>query len=190
MQGQAPSIQGLPKPCECPHKVKQGQNGSKMDNLGTEADAQARLADAKLLIEGRDFHGADLRGRDFAGVRFHNCELRGARLDWASLAGACLSHARLMQASLAHAHLRGAALRGANLRAAGLAHACLVEADMTGANLWQADLSGANLCGATCLWSETGKARFEGALYDSATRLPPGFRPEAEGMICFGIPRA
>ena len=114
----------------------------------------------------------------------------GARFDWANLAGACLSHARLMTASLTHAHLRGAALKGANLRAARLTHANLMGADMTGANLWQADLSGANLCGATCLWGEISKACFAGALYDEATRLPPGFHPGAEGMICFDMPRA
>src|SRR5690606_29508306 len=103
---------------------------------------------------------------------------------------ACLNHARLLNASMTHAHLRGALLRGANLRAARLAHANLVDADMTGANLWQADLSGANLCGAVCLWGDTSKARFAGALYDEATCLPPGFRPEAEGMIRFDMPRA
>jgi uncharacterized protein YjbI with pentapeptide repeats len=95
-----------------------------------------------------------------------------------------------MTASLTHAHLRFAALKGANLRAARLTHANLMGADMTGANLWQADLSGANLCGAACLWGDLRKACFAGALYDEATRLPPGFHPGAEGMVRFDMPRA
>ncbi|PKP83162.1 MAG: hypothetical protein CVT79_03735 [Alphaproteobacteria bacterium HGW-Alphaproteobacteria-18] len=169
---------------------KLGQNGSLMDTLATGTDVPAGAAGDALRIEGRDFHDADLRGQDFSGVRFHHCELRGARLDWANLAGACFNHARLLNTSMTHAHLRGASLKGANLRSAKLTQANLVDADMTGANLWQADLSGANLCGATCLWGDITKARFAGALYDNATRLPPGFRPEAEGMIRFDMPRA
>lgn len=81
-------------------------------------------------------------------------------------------------------------MKGANLRCAKLTHANLAGADMTGASLWQADLSGANLCGAVCLWGDTTKAIFAGALYDDTTCLPPGFHPEEAGMIRFDMPRA
>lgn len=141
-------------------------------------------------LESIDFLGADLRGKDFSNTRFHNCELRGARLDWANLAGASLNHARLLSASLTNVHARGAAFKGANLRNGRLTFANLMGADMTGANLLQADLTGANLCGARCLWGDITKARFTGALYDEATLLPPGFRPEAEGMVRFDTGRA
>ncbi len=130
-----------------------------------------------------DFHAADLRNLDLSGVVFRDCELRGAYLDWANLEGADFAHERLLSASMRQAHLRGARMRNASMRGANLSGACLIEADMTGANLDAADLSGANLCGAICLWNGTERAKFKGAVYDARTLLPPGFRPEAMGMI-------
>ncbi len=65
--------------------------------------------------------------------------------------------------SLERADLEGATLQRKNLRAA----------DLTGANRVSARMDGADLEG----------IRLTGALYDSSTRWPAGFDPEAHGAI-------
>lgn len=134
-------------------------------------------------IEQRNFLRSDLAGMDLAGTAFRNCELQAACLDWANLEGARLDYARLLSASLRRAHLRGASLRHACLKGADLSGASLIGADLTGANLRHARLSGANLCGAICLWNEAEGLDLTGALYDRASLLPPGLRPQECGMI-------
>lgn len=135
------------------------------------------------LIERQDFLRADMSQMDLAGTTFRNCELQAACLDWANLEGARLDYARLLSATFRRAHLRGASLRHSCLKGADLSDACLIGADLTGANLRQARLAGANLSGAICLWNETEGLDLTGALYDSASLLPPAFRPHEHGMI-------
>lgn len=134
-------------------------------------------------IEQQNFLRSDLAGMDLAGTAFRNCELQAACLDWANLEGAHLDYARLLSATLRRAHLRGASLRHACLKGADLSGASLIGADLTGANLRHARLAGANLCGATCLWNEAEGLDLTGALYDGASLLPPGLRPQQCGMI-------
>jgi uncharacterized protein YjbI with pentapeptide repeats len=152
--------------------------------IDSERVTQLGLAELRgASIQQQDFLRADLSGLDLSGAVFRDCELRAACLDWSNLSGARFDHARLMAATFRRAHLRGASLRYASLKGADLSEACLIQADLTGASLRRANLCGANLSGAICLWNDSDGLKLDGAEYDAATTLPPGFRPEAHGMI-------
>lgn len=70
--------------------------------------------------------------------------------------------------NLAHGDLRGLDLSGVRWGAADLTHAALQGSNLEGADLRRASLEGADL---------------RGALYDSQTRWPEGFNPEAHGAV-------
>jgi len=78
----------------------------------------------------------------------------------------------LTNASLRGANLEGVNLQGASLRDANLRDAYLTIANLQGANLTGADLQGARLRGANLR-----DADLSGALWDSRTIWPDGYRP-------------
>jgi uncharacterized protein YjbI with pentapeptide repeats len=82
-----------------------------------------------------------------------------------------LAEADLSGAFLLGADLTGMQCAGANFRDAKLVRATFHEADLRGADLRGADLSGATLSGAD----------LSGALFDTGTRWPTDFDPEAHG---------
>ena len=117
----------------------------------------------RIVAQGADFGGANLRGAD----------LRGANFRGASLCRADFIHADLIQvdfhgAKLSGALFHGADLRGANLGETDLCGADLSEANLGGANLFhanltRADLLQANLCGADLCAVNLGEANLIGA---------------------------
>jgi hypothetical protein len=111
--------------------------------IATVEAVDQRDAIQKLVADGTDLRGADLRG---AGLGRAN--LRGAGLGRANLRGANLGGANLDGANLG-----GADLGGANLDGAYLGGAYLGGAYLGGANLGGANLDGANLDGATINWN-------------------------------------
>lgn len=121
----------------------------------------------RLVVEGGDLSGVDLRR---------------ARLGGASLAGAQLRGLDLRHAVLAKADLRRADLCDARLDEADLSGADLRDADLRGASLLEADLSGADLRGA-----DLGRARhlsmalLRRSRHDRSTTWPSGFDPVAAG---------
>jgi uncharacterized protein YjbI with pentapeptide repeats len=151
-----------------------------------EADLQhasltwANLAGARL--DEANLYGADLsgissevhRGTDEASVE--PVSLRGADLGEADLVDADLFGADLTRALLVTARLREAFLFEARLRGAALIYADLRDSDLEGA-----DLRGSRLGGATLCRARLRSVKLEGALYDDATRWPPGFDPTRRG---------
>jgi uncharacterized protein YjbI with pentapeptide repeats len=154
--------------------------------------------------EGGDFMfaelaGVDLTEGDFYWAMFHNAILGGAILARCDLRGA-----RFNEANLRHADLTGANcgldnlggstdFNNADLSGTDLRQANLGGADFTGALLIGADLSGARfncvLPGrvtrfqrANLTDARLGRTQFAGALYDSNTIFPHGFKPDAAGM--------
>lgn len=105
-----------------------------------------------------------------------NARLLAANLQRANLVSANLEGADLERANLQHATLFGAILKYAFLPAANLAAANLERADLEGAKLFGANLERANLEGA-----KLERAVFKYARYDSETRWPNGFNPDAAG---------
>ncbi|MCC2670679.1 MAG: pentapeptide repeat protein [Armatimonadetes bacterium] len=93
----------------------------------------------------------------------------------------------LLEANFTHAQCRGADFAGADLTDANLAGVSMVSASLAGANLsgvtlQRADLRLTNLCGADLSQAYIlQEASVAGAVYDSATRWPDGFRPEQRG---------
>jgi uncharacterized protein YjbI with pentapeptide repeats len=116
-------------------------------------------------LEQGDFEGlcapgvSTLRGRSFA----------GSDLYWAMLEGSDLSGCNFAGTDLRGANLKGALLVGANLGGANLGTDNLGAAT----RLQGADLSDAILD--LCILA--------GAEYDSRTRFPEDFSPEAAGMV-------
>jgi hypothetical protein len=89
-------------------------------------------------------------------------------------------------------------LCGANLRWSNLWHANLSGADLRGADLSGADMHGANLIGADLRYARLRDSNLRGALlnsvdlsktdltaatYDTHTKWPEGFNPEATGAV-------
>ena len=90
--------------------------------------------------------------------------------------------------SLYSALLSGSDLSGCNFEGCGLQGANLSEALLNGASLRNADLGydnlggSANLCGADLSGANIDGCSFIGARFDSKTRFPKSFNPEAAGM--------
>ena len=132
---------------------------------------------AIFLGPGVDLSGLDLRERRITGVDLRNCNLSGARLMNARLSWSNFQDADLRDADLSGAYLNGTDLQGANLAGANLRDVILTTAEITmppgppgvlPADLRHVDLADADLTGAT---------------YDSRTRWPEGFDPQAHGAV-------
>lgn len=115
----------------------------------------------------------DFRGGDF----------QSAVLIQASLSRSDFSGANLRQATLRAADMTGAILRDADLSDVDATNTILAEADFSGAILARARLSGAFLHGADLSRANLEDVQLLGALYNSATKFPPGFDPASVGMI-------
>jgi len=104
------------------------------------------------------------------GGAYKNTTKRGARanLDGVDFRGAKLLYAKLGRAILSHADFTGAYLR---------------LSDLMGADLTGAIFSGANLISANLFDAQLDDADLKGALYNSKTRFPRGFDPDARGMV-------
>lgn len=99
---------------------------------------------------------------------FTGANLCGADLYWAVAAWAVVCDADLTRANL----------QGSDLKFADFTGARLIETNIGRSNLGGgAELQGANLAHATIVDSI-----FDGCEYDSHTRFPVGFAPEAHGM--------
>jgi len=127
----------------------------------------------EATLTGADFTGANLEGANlkeaslaqalFKGANMKGINLKEVTLDNADLSGSILMYANIKEISLFKADLRGADLRYANIK-----EATLVEVDFR-----KADLRGADLHEATIR-----DCKFEGAIVDNTTQLPPGFDAE------------
>lgn len=132
------------------------------DGGGNGATAGLALSDQTLpRVVGLDANG--LRSAALAPTQ----RLAGFDLHSAGLAGWVLDRAVLDNANLAGALLRGASL----------VEARLVNADLRDVNLDNADLRGADLSGALILGiiPSGEKTRWEGAVFNGSTTLPPTF---------------
>ena len=101
-----------------------------------------------------------------------------ARFDGTSFRGADLYWAIAMGSSFRDCDLTDTVLCGADLK----------DTDFTGAHLLRTDFSHDNLGGSTRLQgadlsgARIEKCRFDGAEYDTRTKFPKGFAPDAHGM--------
>jgi hypothetical protein len=136
----------------------------------------AKLLDANL-IDANLFH-ADLT----------QANLIDAKLFDTTLTSANLTGALLQRAYLIRAQLTGATLIGADLKDARLNDARLTKASLSGARVTDADLKGADLRGAR-VDTNLDDANVTGAVYNSSTRFPTNFDPQAHGMVTCDMPR-
>jgi len=120
-----------------------------------------------------EFNAAIASGDNLSGANLTGVDLRETDLSWAILRGAILTGVNLSETDLRYANLRGADLRKANLSGANLNLADLREASLTKANLSKAYLFGADLRGAD----------LSDAKYNSETKWPEGFDPEAAEAV-------
>jgi uncharacterized protein YjbI with pentapeptide repeats len=118
-------------------------------------------------------------------VSFRNANLAQADLRHQSLSPADLTGANLRKALLDWVYLGDANLQKANLEYASLHAASLQGSDLRRANLTGTDLREAFLHETTRLEN----AILTNTFYDSTTRWPPGFDPQAAGALYLG-PRA
>lgn len=154
-------------------------------------------------LSGADLHGANLSESNLRGTKLQKVDLDNANLEKAGLDGAHLNEANLRNVNLSSASMMGTFLSRANLEQANLSQAILNganlhHANLRGANLSQADLnwadfSYANLDGASLSETSLGWTNFshvdlsqtnlQNARYNSGTKWPEGFSPEAAGCI-------
>ncbi len=139
-------------------------------------------------LRGAMLSEANLNSVDFHDALLDNINLKEAVLDWANLEGASLRSAELKEATFNGARMMGADFSGSNMKEVTLSGQLLRNTNFSGANLKEADLStadlrGADLRGADLSEADLTKAKLQGALIDQYTLLPPGFDPEANGMV-------
>jgi uncharacterized protein YjbI with pentapeptide repeats len=131
--------------------------------------AEANLDGARLRYA--RFINADLSNATLLKANLRQADLRSATLSEASLSEAILTDTDLRGATLRKTKLSSASLDGANLRRTDFQGAVLIKADLRNADLRQANLHGATLIA----------ANLRGACFDSHTRWPDGFDPDAAG---------
>lgn len=125
-------------------------------------------------LDDRDWRGAVLRGAVFEGVsmfdtRFAEADLSGAEFYLSIGEGDVFKDAILCDARFLGGRFEGVSFVGADLRNAAF---CLDELD-----------NFVNLCGADFTDALLEGAVFDGAVYNAATKFPPGFNPEACGFV-------
>ncbi len=134
----------------------------------------ANLQNANL--QNANLQNANLRFANLQSANFQSADLRSADLRFADLHFADLRGAQLLSAKL-----QGAKLPGANLQGVQLPSAQLPSANLQSANLQAANLQSANLHGANLQSANLQSANLQVATYDSNTRWPDGFDPQAAG---------
>jgi len=144
-------------------------------------------------LRGANLSGANLSGATFTRADLTDTLLTGATFTSANLSGANLSGATMpvQRATFNNANLSGADL-GGGVR---FNDALLSYADLSGANLRYADLHGAFINDATFTRADLGDAdlteaktrdadfsgaRLSGVRWSSNTRVPPGWRRDAD----------
>lgn len=150
----------------------------------------AHLEDAHLNdahLEAAWLERAWLKGAHLERAHLERAWLVGAHLEDAHLEAAWLKGAHLEHARLNGAHLEHARLKGAHLEHARLNHAHLQNASLAGADLSDVDFSQANLGnlaeGSSCTLIDEDLSDESAppiiAKWNSNTRWPPGFDPDA-----------
>ena len=154
----------------------------------------AELVEAQL--NRADMSAIDLRKADLSTASFRGAKLIQANLSWAhmpdtngreanfqkaNLMGTNLKNADLQSADFEAATMNGVSLINANLEAANLQRCDLNWADLRQANLEGADLSNADLAWANLCDTDLSRSKLTGARYNSQTKWPEGFVPEAAG---------
>ena len=139
-------------------------------------------------LRGAFLSEANLNSVDFHDALLDNINLKEAVLDWANLEGASLRNADLKEATFNGAKMMRADFSGANMKEVTLSGQLLRNTIFSGTNLKEADLSAADLReadlrGADLSEADLAKAKLTGAIIDEYTLLPPGFNPEAHGMV-------
>ena len=99
--------------------------------------ARQRAGSGRLVLEARDFRGAELAAAELTGVRLVRCDLTNARL-----VGAALTEAECIECRFGRANLREAYLNCATLE----------KCDFSFADLTEAEVSAATITGGT--WGE------------------------------------
>ncbi|MFC4161368.1 pentapeptide repeat-containing protein [Chitinimonas lacunae] len=125
-------------------------------------------------LDDRDWRGAVLRGAVFEGVsmcdtRLAHADLSGAEFYLCMGAGEVFRNATLCDARFLGGRFEGVSFAGADLRNAAF---CKDELD-----------NYVILCGADFTDALLDGAVFDGAVYNAATRFPPGFEPELRGFV-------
>ncbi len=121
-------------------------------------------------LNGKDFHGADLRGSRF----LRGSVLQQTNFNQAHLEGTELGSIHFEEAKMFGVHLEGASMMGVRLERAQLGRAHLEGAKLWNANLRGANFNRANLKGASLKWADIRGASFDHALFDGNTVLPDG----------------
>ena len=151
---------------------------------------------------GTDFSFHDLRDVNFSQGNFTGTLFEDARLDRVSFVGATLNGAILRARFTDGANFSGASLVNAELRGMEGTGVIFADADFSGVDLddsffYFSDFRNVNFAGADLGEFTAEDSDFRGAdlsaavdiglgfrsLYDSATRFPAGFNPQAAGMI-------
>jgi len=141
-------------------------------------------AEARRLIEGRDFSGRDLLSFAGASLDLTRLKARGAKLRNADFRHTVLAGADFSAANLSNAHLEGADCRGATF-----AGADIEGADFIGSDLRGADLRGASLFGVTFVGSDPAA----GARLDATTQIGSNeleaLAPQQAEFVCASMRR-
>ena len=155
-----------------------------------------------------DDHTVDIPGDSYAGMVLDHQELHRALLNEVQAPRASFRHANLRGAFMSEAVFDGSDFTAANLIMTFLDRSSLVDccfrdcvafscgfrkvdlrgADLTGAQVRGAEFSGARLQGACLLCIDLELATFEGAVYDTHTVWPAGFKPQAAGARLEQLP--
>ncbi|SRR6266481_5002612 len=116
-------------------------------------DQEVKVTLEKLVKQGKNLIGANLRGTNLVGADLRGADLRGANLlgadlEETNLVGTNLVGADLARTNLLEANLEGSNLVGVNLKRANLYGTNLLGTNLQGASLYGANLKWANLEGA------------------------------------------
>lgn len=141
------------------------------------------IAFARAQLNGADLSGANISASNLDGIILDDAQFIGASLRDTSLVraraprlqakGASFLRMRAIAADFADSDFEGADFADSDLRAARFG-----RGNLKGASLRNADLRGADLSGA-----QLDAAVLTGARVDCATRLPPGFDPDAHLLV-------
>lgn len=115
-----------------------------------------------------DLAEIDLMGIDCAGMSLPKANFTGAILTISNFDDADLTDAKFNGAILQGVSFRGTKLKGADFSGADLSEACFFDADLSGADLSESIIHHTD---------------FQDAWADHATRFPPRFHPDANGII-------